>query len=157
LTLLASVGVGTPHGSSNGEYRQVVRYEFQPVGDTGTTGIFYMYVSHMKSGTTSADATARNEEAQIIRNDEATLPPDASVIYSGDYTLDASTDAAYQTLAAATSPGGVNQGAGFDPLNRPGNWATNSAFKDIMTESATNLRFRDDFELNTQNVLNSTG
>ena len=53
LKLLASVGVGTPEGSTNGEYRQVVRYEFQPVGDTGSTGIFYVYVSHMKSGTTS--------------------------------------------------------------------------------------------------------
>ena len=30
LNLLASVGVGTPTGSGNGEYRQVVRYEFQP-------------------------------------------------------------------------------------------------------------------------------
>ena len=29
--LVASVGVGTPERSSNGEYRQVVRYEFQPV------------------------------------------------------------------------------------------------------------------------------
>src|SRR5262249_43110334 len=66
--------------------------------------------------------------------------------------LDASTDAAYQTLAAANSPSGVNQGAGFDPLNRPGNWATNSAFKDILTESSTDLRYRDDFELVTQNI-----
>ena len=36
VNLLASVGVGTPQGSTNGEYRQVVRYEFQPVADTGT-------------------------------------------------------------------------------------------------------------------------
>ena len=74
LKLLASVGVGTPGGSSNGEYRQVVRYEFQPLGDSGSTGVFYVYVSHMKSGTTSADAKARGQEATIIRNDEATLP-----------------------------------------------------------------------------------
>jgi len=44
LNLLASVGVGTPEGSGNGEYRQVVRYEFQPVGDSGSAGIFYSSV-----------------------------------------------------------------------------------------------------------------
>ncbi len=58
LKLLASVGVGSPEGGTNGEYRQVVRYEFQPVGDSGSTGEFYVYVSHMKSGTTSQDAVS---------------------------------------------------------------------------------------------------
>ena len=84
LNLLASVGVGTPEGSGNGEYRQVMRYEFQPVGLTGSTGIFYVYDSHMKSGSTSADATDRGEEATIIRTDETTLPANASVLYTGD-------------------------------------------------------------------------
>jgi hypothetical protein len=46
LKLLASVGIVTPEGETNGVYRQPVRYEFQPVGDTGTTGIFYVYVAH---------------------------------------------------------------------------------------------------------------
>jgi Endonuclease/Exonuclease/phosphatase family len=154
LNLLASVGVGTPGGPSNGEYRQVVRYEFQPVGDTGSTGIFYTYVAHSKSGGTSADATDRNEEAQIIRNDEATLPANAAVIYMGDFNTTASSDASYQTLTASTSPSGVAQGAGFDPINMPGNWDLNSAFRGIMTESATNLRYRDDHQLVTQNILN---
>jgi hypothetical protein len=152
LNLLQSVGVGTPQGSGNGEYRQVGRFEFQPVGASGSSGIFYVYVSHFKAGTGSTNANLRNEEAQIIRNDEATLPATARVLYTGDLNLDASTDAAYQTLAAANSPSGVNQGAGFDPLNRPGNWALNSAFQDILTESSTDLRYRDDFQLGTQNV-----
>jgi endonuclease/exonuclease/phosphatase family metal-dependent hydrolase len=156
LNLLASVGVGTPKGSSNGEYRQVVRYEFQPVGDTGSTGIFYVYVSHSKSGSTTTDSNDRNEEAQIVRNDEATLPASAAVLYVGDLNLNASTDASYQTLAAASSPSGVGQGAGFDPINKPGNWALNSAFQGILTESATDLRYRDDLELVTQNVLDDT-
>ena len=84
LKLVASVGVGTPEGATNGVYRQPIRYEFQPVGDSGSTGDFYVYVAHTKSGTTSADATDRGEEATVIRNDEATLPVSASVIYEGD-------------------------------------------------------------------------
>ena len=74
VNLIASVGVGTPGGSSNGEYRQVVRYEFQPVGDTGSNGIFYVYVSHMKSGTTSADITARGRRSHH-HPQRRSLPP----------------------------------------------------------------------------------
>jgi endonuclease/exonuclease/phosphatase family metal-dependent hydrolase len=152
LTLLESVGVGTPQGSTNGEYRQVARYKFQAVTNPTAAGQFYVYVAHSKAGTGSTNANLRNLEAQISRNDEATLPADARVLYTGDFNLDASTDASYQTLAAASSPSGVSQGAASDPLNRPGNWALNSAFQDIETESATNLRSRDDFLLVTQNV-----
>src|SRR5262249_10113141 len=115
LNLLASVGVGTPQGSTNGEYRQVVRYEFQPVGASGSTGIFYVYTEHAKAGTASSDFTARNQEAQIVRNDEATLPANAQVLYTGDLNTTSSSDASYQTLTAATSPGGAAQGQGFDP------------------------------------------
>src|ERR1700722_16611963 len=81
VQLLASVGIGSPGGSSNGEYRQVVRYELEPIGSNSP---FYVYVSHMKSGSTSADAVSRGKEATIIRNDEATLPANSSVLYTGD-------------------------------------------------------------------------
>ena len=102
VQLLASVGVGTPEGASNGEYRQVVRYEFAPAGVTATTNNeFYIYVSHMKSGTTSADNTARNKEAQIIRADTATLPNNSRVLLMGDLNTSESGLADYQTLIAA--------------------------------------------------------
>ena len=143
LTLLASVGVGTPEGSTNGEYRQVVRYEFQPVGDTGSTGIFYVYVSHMKSGTTSADATDRGEEATIIRNDEATLPANSSVLYTGDLNS-APPEAEFTNFTAS------GQGEAYDPLN----FSTSVQY---YSESATDLRYRDDYELMTSNVLDDTG
>jgi endonuclease/exonuclease/phosphatase family metal-dependent hydrolase len=143
LTLLASVGVGTPEGSTNGEYRQVVRYEFQPEGDTGSTGIFYVYVSHMKSGTTSADATDRGKEATIIRNDEATLPSTASVIYMGDLNSNPP-EAEFTNF---TAPG---QGEAYDPAN----FSTSVQY---YSESDTDLRYRDDYQLVTSNVLNDTG
>jgi hypothetical protein len=143
LNLLGSVGVGTPQGASNGEYRQVVRYEFQPTADSGTAGIFYLYVSHMKSGTTSADVTARGEEAAIIRSDETTLPANASVLYTGDLNS-APPEAEFTTFTAS------GQGQAFDPLN----FSTSVQY---YSESATNLRFRDDYELMTSNVINDAG
>jgi hypothetical protein len=140
VSLLASVGVGTPTGSGNGEYRQVVRYELEPIG--GSTP-FYVYVSHMKSGTTSADATARGNEATIIRTDEATLPSTASVLYMGDLNSNPP-EAEFTNFTAA------GQGQAFDPLSF-------STIKKYLTDSTTNLRYRDDYQLMTTDILNDAG
>jgi endonuclease/exonuclease/phosphatase family metal-dependent hydrolase len=140
VTLLASVGVGTPGGSSNGEYRQVVRYEFEAVG---TTTPFYIYVSHMKSGTTSSDATARGQEATIIRTNEATLPANSSVLYMGDLNSNPP-EAEFTNFTAA------GQGQAFDPYSF-------SSSKTYWSDSDTDLRYRDDYELMTSNILNGTG
>jgi endonuclease/exonuclease/phosphatase family metal-dependent hydrolase len=145
VKLLASVGIVTPEGATNGVYRQPVRYEFQPVGDTGTTGIFYVYVAHTKSGTTSADAKARGQEAAIIRADEATLPANSSVIYEGD--LNSNPPEAMFTNFEATG-----QGEAFDPLNYP-----TSPTLVQRSDSSTSLSFRDDYQLQTSAVFNDTG
>jgi autotransporter-associated beta strand protein len=163
LNLVASVGVGTPESGTNGEFRQVVRYEFQPLVDKGTNnGVFYVYDTHMKSGSagTSADGSTdgalRNGEALIIRNDEAeNLPANAAVIYVGDFNMDGSTEAAYQTMTAADSPGGVDQGQGIDPLNPTDNYTENwssATYKGILTEKDSKLEYRDDLQLMTSNV-----
>ncbi len=96
LQLLATVGVGNPLGSTNGEYRQVMRYEFEPVGGSASN-IFYLYVTHMKSSASGAlftNESLRNQEAAIIRNDEATLAttsdPNPRVLYVGDFNLSGS-------------------------------------------------------------------
>jgi endonuclease/exonuclease/phosphatase family metal-dependent hydrolase len=145
LKLLASVGIVTPEGATNGVYRQPIRYEFQPVGDTGTTGIFYVYVAHTKSGTTSADAKARGQEAAIIRSDEATLPANASVIYEGD--LNSNPPEAEFTNFEATG-----QGEAYDPLGFP-----TSPTEVQESDSSTSLAYRDDYQLQTSNVFNDTG
>jgi hypothetical protein len=166
VQLLASVPVDPPGGYINlgatyGEYREVMRYEFAPAGVTpAASNEFYVYVSHYKSGTTSADMTDRAGEAQIIRNDEAAnLPASARVLYVGDYNVDTSGEAGYQTILAAKSPGGVAQGQGIDPLNVSGSstidWedtTTNKAILVMLTEEAYELRYRDDLQIMTSNV-----
>jgi autotransporter-associated beta strand protein len=171
LSLMASVGVGTPASGTNGEFRQVVRYEFQPIADKGTgNGIFYVYDSHYKSGaaSTSADGSTdgalRNGEAQIIRNDEAAnLPASAAVVYVGDYNFDGTTEAMYKTLTAANAPSGVNpgQGAAIDPLNYDAatqasdNYSITygSSTLSVLTDADTALRYRDDVQTMTYNVF----
>ncbi len=167
LNLIASVGVGTPDSGGNGEFRQVVRYEFQPLDDKGTgNGVFYVYDTHMKSGSAgtsddgSTDGALRNGEAQIIRNDEAeNLPANAAVLYVGDFNMDGSTEAAYQTMTAADSPGGVDQGQGIDPLNPTDNYNENwssTTYTGILTEKDSKLEYRDDLQLMTSNVYDDS-
>jgi hypothetical protein len=164
--LVASVPVDPPGGtgalgSSSGEYREVMRYEFCPAGElTNSAPAFYIYVSHYKSGTTSTDVNDRNLEAQIIRNNETNLPPNARVIYVGDYNVDTSGEAGYQTILAAKSPGGIAQGQGIDPLNVTNNpninWESTTTAKSILlmlTEEDYELRYRDDLQLCTSNVF----
>jgi endonuclease/exonuclease/phosphatase family metal-dependent hydrolase len=155
VTLIATVGVtGTP-SQTDGAFRQVVRYEFEPVGGSAANA-FYVYVSHSKSsesGSSTQDQADRNTEAQLIRADEATLPAGSSVLYVGDFNLDGSSEAAYQTLTAA------GPGQAVDPLNPTANAKENwsgSAYVNIATESATSLGYRDDLELMSQNVYNDT-
>jgi len=163
LQLLASVPVDPPGGTSrlgsaSGEYREVMRYLLAPAGVTPTaSNEFYVYVSHYKSGTTSADLTDRAGEAQIIRNDSATLTTSARILYVGDYNVTASGETSYQTIVAA----GVNQG--IDPLNATDltnvDWGTSTGDTTILameSESATDLRYRDDFQMMTTNVYYGT-
>ena len=154
VQLVASVGVGTPSGGSNGEYRQVVRYLFAPAGVTATTtNEFYIYVSHYKSGTTSSDMVARGKEAGIIRTNSASLPSDARVLYVGDYNVSTSTETSYQNIVS-TSLIGIR---GIDVSNPTGaigiNWANGSQLF-VKTESSFNLQFRDDFQVMSSNVYN---
>ena len=157
LTLIDSVGVGTPTGSSgNGESRQIARYEFMPVGGTAAN-VFYVYVSHMKSsfgGETPAVLAARASEAAILRADGDALPAGSGIVYMGDFNLSGSTEVAYQNI---TAPGGTGQG--IDPFNPAGDdtqvWDS-ATYVAIDTESDTSLEYRDDIQFISASAYNGT-
>jgi PKD repeat protein len=153
VQLLESVGVGTPSGS--GEARQVGRYLFAPAGvPTNASSMFYVYVSHYKSGTDSSSITRRTIEAGIIRTNSATLAANSRVLYVGDYNISTSTETSYQDIVSTTLIGIQ----GFDPFNPSGtagiNWAVNSLLG-MKSESATDLQYRDDLEVMSSNVYYS--
>ncbi len=156
VKLIASVPVdpagGTGQlGSSSGEYREVMRYEFAPAGVTATTNNeFYIYVSHYKSGTTSADLVSRTGESGIIRTNSASLPSNARVLYVGDYNVSSSTETSYQNMLS-TSLIGI---PGIDALNVTDNgvnWTSNSHLEQ-KSESCRSLHYRDDFEIMSSNI-----
>jgi hypothetical protein len=166
VQLLASVPVDPPGGignlgSASGEYREVMRYEFAPAGVApGVTNEFYIYVSHYKASTGTANQNYRNGEAKIIRNDEASnLPATARVLYVGDYNVDNSGEPMYQTISSNAAPNGIHQGQGIDPLNPTDNpninWSTSTTDTNllvILTEQSYNLEYRDDLQVMTTNV-----
>jgi predicted extracellular nuclease len=146
---LAAAVIGT--ASSSGAPRAPMRYSLQPVG--GTPGSqFYLYVSHAKSGTTSSDASRRNIEMTSIRNDALSLGNASHVIYSGDFNINGSTEQSYQTLISSSLNGGIGQA--LDPANPANNWTDSASFITLISETATNLQFRDDMQLMTGPTLN---
>jgi len=167
VQLLASVPVdpagGTGNlGSSSGEYREVMRYEFSPAGVApATSNEFYIYVSHYKASTGASNAAKRLGEAQIIRTNEATLLSTARVLYVGDYNVDDnSSEPGYQTILSNASPNGIYQGQGIDPLNVTDNqnidWSDSTTDTNILvmlTEEDYELRYRDDLQVMTSNVF----
>ncbi len=124
LTLVASVPAVTAHGSSNGVYRGVMRYQFRPIGGTSADD-FYIYVSHYKAGSNSDDLADRAAEANLIRTNAATLPANSRIIYAGDYNIKTSNEGSYKNILSTSQ---IN--AGIDPFNLTGSttvdWTTNS-------------------------------
>ncbi len=166
VQLLASVPVDPPGGigylgSASGEYREVMRYEFAPAGVApDAANEFYLYVSHYKASTGTANENYRNGEAKIIRNDEAgNLPATARVLYVGDYNVDNSGEPMYQTMLSNSAPNGIHQGQGIDPLNPVDdpnlNWSSSTTDPNILvmlTEHSYDLEYRDDLQVMTTNV-----
>jgi hypothetical protein len=161
VQLLASVPVDPPGGTGNlgasksGMSREVMRYEFTAAGVApATSNEFYIYVSHYKSGSTASDVTARAGEAQIVRSNMMTaLPFMARILYVGDFNTGDASEAMYSTLTAS----GTNQL--IDLLNPSRslttNWDNSSVPMDL-TETATLLEYRDDYQMMTTNAYYGT-
>ncbi len=168
VQLLASVPVDPPGGTGqlggvssgySGEYREVMRYQFAPAGvATNTSNIFYIYVSHYKSGsgTTANNTNSRAGEAFIVRSNMiTTLPAGAQILHVGDFNTGEAGEKMYGTLTAA----GTNQLV--DPLNPlrslTTNWDDNSAsLLPAKTDSSVYLEYRDDYQMMTTNVYFGT-
>ena len=120
----------------------------------------------MKSGTDSSpggDLDRRNVEANTIRTNSASaaVGANAHVIYAGDFNVNDSSEAAYQTMISGTLSGIGTVGRAVDVLNPSNNWNTSgtssSPYQGLFTETATSVRFRDDFQFVTNPMLNQPG
>ncbi len=157
VQLLGALSVGSASGS--GAPRAPMRYKLAPKGYNDHSADFFLYVSHMKSGSDASDMTRRNVEANTIRTNSntAAVGANAHVIYSGDLNLNDSSEAAYQTMISGTLSGIGATGQGIDVLNYGNNWNTTSTYKGLFTEEATFDEYRDDFQLVTSPMISQPG
>lgn len=127
LQLMNSVDLGNVSMTHN-----ALRGHFRPIGTLGEAD-FHLYAVHLKSGTAIADKTLRLSEARVLRADVDALGT-ANVILAGDFNLHGSAELGAGVTSAwdaLTASGG--HGQLFDPVNRPGAWRDNAAFRDLHT------------------------
>lgn len=131
----------------------IFRGQFRPLGTTGPSD-FYLYSTHLKAG--SSDTVRREAEATAIRVDMDALGANQEIIVMGDFNIQSSSEGAYVNFLAS------GNGQLFDPIDTPGNWNNNFAFKSIHTQNpevngAGGLDSRFDFQLGTAAVFENEG
>lgn len=128
-----------------GDPRSTQRYDFRlrgyKAGSTANPEIT-AYSSHLKAGDTADDNTRRLTETTNIRNNAAALPANRNFIFGGDMNMQSSSQSSYQQMVSATPNSG--NGRFFDPINSPGNWNNNSAFRFIHTQDPSGSGGMDD-------------
>ena len=83
------------------------------------------------------------------------------MIYSGDFNILSSTEAAFVTLTAPLSPTAqINAGQAIDTLGNalspPGVWSTSSTYRKLFTESADSISARFDLQLVTNPMVDAS-
>jgi hypothetical protein len=118
-------------GLSPNHPRNVNRYDIRPRGYAAATTVIACYSSHMKSGTATDDQNRRLLEATRIRANAEALPVGWNFLLGGDFNIQSSAQAAYVKLVGSETN---DAGRFFDPINTPGNWNNNPAFRIVHTQ-----------------------
>ena len=95
---------------STGASRNSDRWLFQLNGYTSANARFYVYQSHLKASSGSANVATRLSGVQTLRANCDALGVGVRAIYSGDMNFYTRTESGYQAFIAA------GNGAAFDPL-----------------------------------------
>ncbi|MEO0630085.1 MAG: hypothetical protein AAFY46_05065, partial [Planctomycetota bacterium] len=144
---------------AGGPARAVQRWDFRLDGYASEQASLSVYGVHFKAGSTPSDQSRRLVEAEIIRQDAASLPVGRPFLLAGDLNIQSSSQAAYQTLVeriASVDP--VGRGQLFDPILTPGEWQNNAAFRYVHTQDpATQVDDRYDQILLSGDLINGDG
>lgn len=161
-TLNANTGTG-----ANQAPRDNQRWLVRLVGYNSVGAQLYIYGGHFKAGDTSGDQARRNPEATRIRNDTnaiTTSTPGARFVLCGDFNIQDSAQLAYQYLVGSGAgfpvgdPRLIASGRFFDPINTPGNWNNNGAFRNVHTqEPGSMMDDRHDQILISSSLTDGTG
>jgi hypothetical protein len=129
----------------------ILRGKFRPADTLGESD-FYVYATHLKSGSTVNDQALRTSEAAAMRADADLLGEGAHVLMVGDFNMKDSFEGAYSQFVAA--------GAGQvqDVAAAPGNWTDNPAFRSLHTQDPTgNMDDRFDLQFASGELFDGVG
>ncbi len=112
--------------------RQIDRWTLGLNGYASAESQFTVYTMHLKAGSSSSDQNQRLGETMLLRANANQLPGGTHFLYTGDFNIRSSSEAAYQQMVGSQAD---NDGRAFDPINAPGNWNNNSFFAQIHTQS----------------------
>ncbi|MEL7087301.1 MAG: hypothetical protein AAGL98_02485 [Planctomycetota bacterium] len=157
VELISEDSFGFVSGST--QPRETLQYQFRPVG-YGAEADFYVVNSHFKAGDSSSDLDRRFAEAVNLRDRADSFGAGANVIAVGDLNVDSSFEESFVRLYeepgtfiandvftgevggarpfSTTVDRTLGDGQLFDPIDEPGVWNNNFAFRDIHTQSPFN-------------------
>jgi len=142
-------------GNINGAPRDIRRYDVRLSGYTSVGSSLAIYGDHMKAGDTATDQARRLIEATAIRTDSNNLPLGWHFIFGGDTNMQSSSQTAYQQFIGSQVN---NRGRFFDPINTPGSWNNNAAFRFVHTQApAVAMDDRYDFLLLDSGLIDGNG
>lgn len=112
--------------------RDINHYIFKLNTQETTTNAVYLdvFVAHLKSSQGFENEQLRLEMALDFTSSLGLIPTDHYVIFAGDFNFYSSNEPGYEELLDPT-----NSIVLVDPINRSGNWHTNTTFQDIHTQS----------------------
>lgn len=107
-------------------------YKDPALATTHDTTFVTVIVAHLKAGDFPSDSITRASETQAVVSYLNNLNHAGNYIFMGDMNVYSSNEQCYLNLTTANTNPDTRL---FDPVNRPGNWHSNSAFATLHTQS----------------------
>ena len=127
LTLYDNYSISTAYRDING-YKMYYNSNDLAKGDT----IFITFwLAHLKAGNSSANENTRLSQVNRLMDKISQLGEPGNYLLSGDLNFYSSNESGYKELVEYEN----SLFRFYDPINKPGNWHSNSLFKDIHTQS----------------------
>jgi len=150
VTYLGTTIVALGSSDLNNQPRNTYRYDIRLLGYLAPSASLGIYSVHFKAQGGTNDAGRRLVEAQRIRDNAqgidtngpgSGLPAGFLFLLAGDTNIQTSSEAAYAELVGSQPD---NSGRFFDPINSPGVWNNNFAFRFIHTQDPAGAGGMDD-------------
>ena len=160
FTFLQTVLVATGSSATTNQPRNTYRYDVRLKGFINNAPELSCYSVHLKAQESgSTDDARRLVETTNIRNNAVALSgANQYYLFAGDTNITTSSAAEYQKLVGPLTGADPNAGRFYDPINTPGSWNNNAAYKIVLTqEPSTQMDDRHDQILLCSKLLDNVG